>query len=188
MIPEKIQDYVKIYNNYFSQDFCKSVISSLEKAEWQKHYYYTSAGTSLTYDDDLHMSYEPIPEYDDLHKATWNALNQYVKTDLKGFAWFNTWHNFSKIRFNKYTGGTNMKPHCDHIHSLFDGKEKGVPILSVVASLNDDYEGGEFIMWEDQKINLPAGSIMIFPSNFMYPHAVSTVTSGTRYSFVSWVW
>ena len=92
---EKIQDYVKIYNNHFSQDFCKSVVLSLEKAEWQKHYYYTSAGTSLTYDDDLSMSYESIPEYDDLHKATWHALNQYVKTDLKGFAWFNTWHNFS---------------------------------------------------------------------------------------------
>jgi predicted 2-oxoglutarate/Fe(II)-dependent dioxygenase YbiX len=81
-----------------------------------------------------------------------------------------------------------MKPHCDHIHSLFDGEQKGIPMLSVVASLNDDYEGGDFIMWEDQKLELPAGSIIVFPSNFMFPHSVNTVTSGIRYSFVSWVW
>jgi len=188
MIPRRIEDYVKVYENYFSQDFCESVITSLEKGYWEKHHYYTSEGTHKTYDDDLSISYEAIPEYDELHKATWNIINQYIKKDLEEFSWFNTWHNFSKIRFNKYTGGTNMKPHCDHIHSLFEGPAKGVPILSVVASLNNNYEGGEFIMWENEKIHLPAGSIMIFPSNFMYPHRVNTVTSGTRYSYVSWVW
>ena len=81
-----------------------------------------------------------------------------------------------------------MKKHCDHIHSVFDGKIKGVPILSVVGVLNNNYEGGDFIMFEDTKINLPAGSILIFPSNFMYPHEVSSITKGTRYSFVSWVY
>jgi predicted 2-oxoglutarate/Fe(II)-dependent dioxygenase YbiX len=81
-----------------------------------------------------------------------------------------------------------MEWHCDHIHDLFDGERKGVPILSIVGVLNDDYEGGEFVMWDNEKIELSAGSVMIFPSNFMYPHAVMPVISGTRHSFVSWVW
>jgi predicted 2-oxoglutarate/Fe(II)-dependent dioxygenase YbiX len=54
--------------------------------------------------------------------------------------------------------------------------------------MNEDYEGGDFIMWETEKIELPQGSIMIFPSNFMYPHKVTPVTSGTRYSYVSWTY
>jgi predicted 2-oxoglutarate/Fe(II)-dependent dioxygenase YbiX len=81
-----------------------------------------------------------------------------------------------------------MKMHHDHIHTLFDGERKGVPILTVLGLLNDDFEGGDFLMFDDKKLNLSAGDIVIFPSNFMYPHSVTTVTKGTRYSFVAWGW
>ena len=81
-----------------------------------------------------------------------------------------------------------MKEHCDHIHTVFDGTKRGIPVLSIVGSLNEDYEGGDFIMWETEKIELPQGSIMIFPSTFMYPHKVTPVTNGTRYSYVSWTY
>jgi predicted 2-oxoglutarate/Fe(II)-dependent dioxygenase YbiX len=54
--------------------------------------------------------------------------------------------------------------------------------------LNDDFEGGDFLMFDGKKLNLSAGDIVIFPSNFLYPHAVTTVTKGTRYSFVAWGW
>mgnify|MGYP001213588018 CR=1 FL=1 len=33
---------------------------------------------------------------------------------------------------------------------------------------------------------LKKGDVVIFPSNFMYPHRVEKVTKGTRYSFVTW--
>jgi predicted 2-oxoglutarate/Fe(II)-dependent dioxygenase YbiX len=57
-----------------------------------------------------------------------------------------------------------------------------------VGVLNEDYEGGEFIMWEDKEIKLKTGDLMIFPSTFLYPHKVNPVTKGTRYSCVSWTW
>ena len=80
-----------------------------------------------------------------------------------------------------------MALHADHIHSIFDGERKGIPILSVLGVLNDDYEGGEFVLI-DEKIDLSKGDIIIFPSNFMYPHKVEPVTKGTRYSYISWIW
>jgi predicted 2-oxoglutarate/Fe(II)-dependent dioxygenase YbiX len=80
-----------------------------------------------------------------------------------------------------------MALHADHIHSRFDGERKGIPILSVLGVLNDDYEGGEFVLI-DEKIDLNKGDIIIFPSNFMYPHKVEPVTKGTRYSYISWIW
>jgi predicted 2-oxoglutarate/Fe(II)-dependent dioxygenase YbiX len=80
-----------------------------------------------------------------------------------------------------------MKLHCDHIHDIFDGTRKGIPIMTLVGVLNDDYEGGDFLMWEKEKISIPTGSVLVFPSNFMYPHEVTSIKTGSRYSFVSWV-
>jgi len=53
--------------------------------------------------------------------------------------------------------------------------------------LNDDYEGGEFAFFNREAVyNLKKGSCIMFPSNFMYPHEVMPVKSGTRYSIVTW--
>ena len=79
-----------------------------------------------------------------------------------------------------------MDLHWDSIYSMFDGKIKGVPVLSILGCLNDNYEGGSLIFIENTKINLKAGDIMVFPSTFMYPHRVEAITKGVRYSFVSW--
>jgi len=79
-----------------------------------------------------------------------------------------------------------MENHCDHIHTMFDGTRRGIPTLTVMAALNDDYQGGELVMFEDQPIELSTGDVIIFPSNFLYPHKIEPVTSGVRYSFVSW--
>jgi predicted 2-oxoglutarate/Fe(II)-dependent dioxygenase YbiX len=116
----------------------------------------------------------------------WNALEKYVLEF--DFEWLSTWTGFSGVRYNRYNTNTNMKLHCDHIHTLFDGERKGIPILSIVGSLNNDYEGGELVFWTDKVVELKAGEIMIFPSSFLYPHEVKMVTKGTRYSFVSWAW
>ena len=82
-----------------------------------------------------------------------------------------------------------MALHCDHIHDMFDGTRKGIPTLTILGLLNDDFEGGEFLMFDEEKeIKLKAGDIMIFPSVFLYPHKVAAVTKGVRDAFVSWVW
>ena len=51
--------------------------------------------------------------------------------------------------------------------------------------LNDNYEGGEFMI-RGKEVKLIRGDILIFPSNFIYPHEVKDITKGIRYSFVSW--
>ena len=81
-----------------------------------------------------------------------------------------------------------MQNHCDHIQSMFDGERRGIPILSIVGILNDDYEGGELIMFGDKKIDTKKGDLWIFPSNFLYPHEITPVIKGVRYSYVSWAW
>jgi len=183
-----LQSYVKVYNNFFDEDFCQETIDQLKSAEFHMHQFYNSkTQRNESYEKELSVSWSNIPNKDLITTKIWNGINQYIGKDL-GFHWNNGWVGYSPVRFNRYDINTQMAEHCDHIHDMFDGQRKGIPILSVVGVLNDDYQGGEFIMWQDTEIELKTGDLMIFPSNFLYPHRVNEITQGTRYSYVSWTW
>lgn len=60
-------------------------------------------------------------------------------------------------------------------------------VLSVLLYLNDDYEGGEIeFRHSGIKIKPEAGSVLFFPSNFLYVHEVYPVTKGPRYALPNW--
>jgi predicted 2-oxoglutarate/Fe(II)-dependent dioxygenase YbiX len=59
-------------------------------------------------------------------------------------------------------------------------------------NLNDDYEGGDVVFGDQRfkeikRISLKKGSLLAFPSNFLYPHMIEPITKGTRYSIVAWL-
>ena len=185
---DKLTDYIKVYP-WLDKELCDQIRKEIEEATWEQHVFYNSDGkyVTLSGDQELDVSWDNIASRDTLTQKVWEAISQYILTDFKN-DYFIGWQGFTHIRFNRYKEGMTMAKHCDHIHSMFDGKIKGIPILSIVGFLNDDYEGGEFIMFDDMEIKLKQGDILIFPSNFLYPHKVNSVTKGTRDSFVSWVW
>ena len=92
---------------------------------------------------------------------------------------------FTDFRVNKYEKGGYMSLHCDNIHHSH-GQQYGFPQASVLLFLNDDFKGGQFIVSELQ-LNISKGDVLIFPSNFMFPHEVKKVTKGTRWSIISWL-
>jgi len=193
MMPMNLKDYVKVYQ-MFDDKFCKKIITQINKTEWKKHSYFDySKNTQTSYDDDLFVSNgtnkknEITRDIVKLNEMIWHVLKRYVAEDIN-LSWFTAWHGYSLARFNRYDKKCTMRVHCDHIHSLFDGERKGIPTLTILGSLNNNYSGGEFIMWESEEIELKAGQIAVFPSNFLYPHKINPVTKGTRYSFVSWAW
>jgi hypothetical protein len=84
--------------------------------------------------------------------------------------------NIDRIPIKEWYEGQYMGPH-------FDGQDGNANLaFSLVAYLNDDYEGGE-IHFPNQNITLKpkAGSLIIFPSQEPFIHEVKTITSGTRY-------
>lgn len=185
-----LEDYIKIYN-WLDKDFCNQIRSELNAdADWMQHTFYNNNGeyTAVSGNRELDVSWADIPSREDLTKEVWKTVSQYVLTDFKS-NYFNGWNGFTKIRFNRYHEDRLMALHCDHIHDMFDGNMKGIPTLTILGLLNDDFEGGEFLMFDEEKqINLKQGDIMIFPSVFLYPHRVAPVTKGVRDAFVSWVW
>lgn len=187
---KNLHDYVKVYKDFVPAELCQKILPQLENAEWTEHSFYNAATDALvSHENELAISHDNVDGKQELMQRIWEVLHQYVMVDMESMHdWFNSWNGFSDVRFNRYDPSTKMKLHCDHIHSMFDGQRKGVPVLTVLGALNDGYTGGEFIMFGDEVIEMPARSVIVFPSNFLYPHEVRPVKSGIRYSFVSWAW
>ena len=94
-------------------------------------------------------------------------------------------NNISQIDLLKYEPGGKYEVHTDNFtHSNRH--------LSIIINLNNDYEGGDLIFTDQKKneikkLKLEKGSIVFFPSNFMYPHGIQPITKGIRYSIVAWL-
>jgi len=185
---DQIEDYI-IVKNIISRDVCQSLIDECNKKEWRKHTWnsYAAGTSSSEKTKELDVMTSTDEQQDKVTPALFKALDEYqITCSWKGEKTDNQWlTQFNRIRFNKYEVGTMMRRHYDHIHSIFDGIMKGVPIVSIVVNLNEDYEGAEFHC-RGKEIKLKTGDILMFPSNFMYPHEVTECTKGARYSFVCW--
>ena len=190
---KNLKNYILHLNNWIPQNILDKTIKELsDNKTWERHTYtntQTLKNKSHNGNKELDVCYGNNFTYlKELHQLTWKALERYIVIDKIGGKSFIGWSGFSHIRFNRYNKNQIMSQHCDHIVSLFEGKNRGIPILSIVGVLNDDYKGGEFIMFDDYEIKFKAGDLIIFPSVFLYPHLVKPVKKGTRYSFVSWAW
>lgn len=82
----------------------------------------------------------------------------------------------NQIPIKKWNKGQYMGPH-------FDGQDGNKDLaFSLVAYINDDYEGGE-IHFPNQNVTIKpqAGSLIMFPSQEPFIHEVKPIISGTRY-------
>ena len=182
-------NYAKIYKGVVSDEICDKTVSEMNTLEFQEHTFYnakTGEYKPRSGSQELSMSWGNVSTKKTLNNIVDDTANRYVQE--LNMPWFNSFQGYSHVRFNKYAENKKMAIHADHIHSMFDGERKGIPILSVLGVLNDDYEGGEFILFDDYEIKFKKGDVVIFPSLFLYPHKVEPVKKGTRYSYISWVW
>ena len=190
---KNIEHYVFHKENFLDEKFCENSINELDKCDWEKHDWYSPRTDSKN-----SPSGDNEPEYirNDLNKVV--KINEFIIQNLHSvileyienykFDWFAGWEGYSAMKFIRYFPGQTMQNHCDHIHHMFDGERKGIPTLSIIGILNDDFGGGELIMFEDKKIDTKKGDLIIFPSNLLYAHKIAPMTEGVRYSYVSWVW
>ena len=184
---KNLRDYVKVYN-LMSQETCDETVRQLNASKFEEHKLYNPRTKAVENRPGLANTYyghlDIMPK---LMTDIYSALSKYVLEDIK-FDWFIGWEGYTIPRFNRYTKGQSLYNHCDHIHDIFDGQRKGIPKLSCVGVLNEDFKGGEFVMFEDEIIQTKPGDIIVFPSMFLFPHKVNEVTEGTRYTFASWCW
>jgi IS1 family transposase len=86
------------------------------------------------------------------------------------------WEAFNFIKYEK---GHHFQYHHDHGYSYNC-------TVSLVAYLNDDYEGGGLHFSQQDIMYTPkSGDVVIFPSTYMYPHRAMPVLEGIKYSLVT---
>jgi hypothetical protein len=129
-----------------------------------------------------------------------------LDTSFSKVHWFNLLYWFFRKNLNQYKFDTNALDygykqimdieilkyensgfytwHVDHFSEI-------PRTMSCILLLNNDYEGGNLCFrnpdgsgeWE---IEVKPNRMIIWPSNFLYPHTVKPVTKGIRYSVVAW--
>lgn len=190
---KNLEHYVFHKKNFLKKTSCKTIITQLNKNKWSSHEWtYQNEVLQPTGNTEPEMIFvkdfsSTVAEINnEIVQNLQSAILEYLKK--LDFDWFDRWDGYTAIKFIRYNKNQTMRNHCDHIHSMFEGERKGIPTLSIIGVLNDNYEGGELVMFEDKTIHTQAGDLIIFPSNFLFPHEIKPVTKGVRYSYVSWVW
>jgi predicted 2-oxoglutarate/Fe(II)-dependent dioxygenase YbiX len=181
--------YIKIIPEILSNEECDYGFDILLKSQWKKHKFNNEAKKiTYSYEDDLEINYGQ----DNLETKNFtNLIMGKIYNVLLLYSDYSNlggWNGYSAVKYNKYSVNTCMHRHWDSIYTLFDGQRRGVPAVSIVGSLNDNYVGGEFIMFDDTIIKIPKGGVLVFPSSFMFWHEVKPVIDGIRMTFVSWAW
>ena len=193
-----LKKYIRVFDNkFFSEKQCQLIIKSLDNSQNKTNVFYSpSTNEEITVGNDPQVSFlkdKKIKPISTFIKDQWyKIITEYIINWLnkkEKMPWYNSWNGFTFPKFIRYKKGTAMKNHCDHIHQIFvdNGKPRGIPTLSIITALNDNYSGGEIVMCEDYEYKLKAGETIMFPSNFLYPHSIKKITKGIRYSMVSWV-
>ena len=188
----QLKDLIHVEKGIIPANLCDHIIQDIETRPWKPHTWYNSVSGSFGSEETMELDVQGItPELQQLLTpimiqagAAYNQKYAYLRCERT----HQIMNKFSTIRFNRYGSGQIMRQHHDHIHSLFDGNEKGIPVLSFILNLNDDYEGADLFFWENHVVPLGKGDIIMFPSLFLFPHGVTEAKSGKRYSAVSWAW
>jgi hypothetical protein len=129
--------------------------------------------------DDLYFN-EHSSISDRLFGALDSSFHHYT-TEIYPFAARNLKGKSDKMSVLKYEDSGYLPEHTDHGSSS--------RTLSVVLYLNDNYDGGEINfpnLKNSVRVKPEAGSIIFFPSNFVFVHSVSEVSNGIRYALPNW--
>jgi predicted 2-oxoglutarate/Fe(II)-dependent dioxygenase YbiX len=185
-----LQDYIKVFENVVPLDLCDALCDEFaDSGEWVDTAItgggvYGSVNKSVRSATTIVLSRQDVMDRNRevrarldaaLFKAAGFAVQQYA--DIYPLSGITKDTGYELLR---YEPGQFFSQHTD-------SSEKYNRCISCSLILNDEYEGGEFAFFDRQMIaKTPKGSALLFPSNFMFPHEIMPVLSGTRYSVVTW--
>ena len=177
-----MKKYIGYYEEVVPHVLCRDIINY--NFNFQPSTYANHKGKTKTSNERVCMDEVWIKNGNVYYNDIKAAFEYTIKKYSEEHELFSAIHH-TDFRVNKYSEGGFMSKHCDNIHHSH-GQKYGFPQVSSLLFLNDNYEGGEFVV-ADEVYNTKKGSGIIFPSNFMFPHEVKPITKGTRWSIITWI-
>lgn len=182
---DKLLDYIRVYHNAIPDDLCDRIIKEFDTpVDMEPGKFGESGGeirpqlrnclvSPITYQKnptEIRLSLD-----NELYSCLATAMNTYMS-------------EFQHVTIQRDTGSVLVKyQQGQFFNEHTDASANSQKTISCVAYANDDFTGGEFSFFDKTYFpEMRKGSLILFPATFMYPHAVSTVTSGNRYSIINW--
>jgi predicted 2-oxoglutarate/Fe(II)-dependent dioxygenase YbiX len=169
-----------IFTDILNDDACNKLISTYDKNEIKKELPYVGGDNEFINREVRNVERIVLVTYKDiggrLAAAGLCANNQAWKFDIT---------HSNQAEFLKYPAGGRYTTHVD---TFLDPTLQECRKLTVIAFLNDDFEGGKFYFMQGHEKVYPyqkKGTVIVFPS--FIPHGVEDIISGTRYSVVCWM-
>lgn len=184
-----LTDYIFTAEEVLSSDVCEAILDEYkDSTEWEPSYVGSPAGVVIDTDirsaSIISMSNSETLSRNssvrkELDEEVFHAVGRCISAYHKQFPEFGV-HQDSGYDMLRYRTGERYTQHVDSSSEVFR-------TVSCSISLNDGFSGGEFSFFNGAYNRIaPKGSAILFPSNFMYPHQILPVTSGERYSIVTW--
>jgi len=176
-----LQDYIKVIPNAIPNELCDAIVSEYKDcADWKEAEIEFGLNKDVRNCRTILLSTQELISRKQLDGEIFKCVTNLVSFYQNQFP---HWHSRSDTGYEllEYKTGGFYKTHVDS----FKGATRS---LSCSFILNDNFEGGEFSFF-DRMLNykVEKGSAIIFPANFMYPHEILPVISGTRYSIITWL-
>jgi predicted 2-oxoglutarate/Fe(II)-dependent dioxygenase YbiX len=183
---KNINDYIVVFEDVITHALCDAILNEFSnEEEWVKTK--VASGVikpEIRSAETIVLSYPHVIEKNPkvrqkLDKYVFSSAGAVIKRYNEKFPLCHIEED-SGYELLRYKEGQFYTQHTDS----FKGRPRAVSCSFI---LNDDYEGGEFAFFDRAlKYKPKKGSCIMFPSNFMYPHEIIPVTSGTRYSIITW--
>lgn len=185
----EINDYIKITENSLTKSNLKSLMKIVQEINYDDAKIFDEENEIVK--RDVRKVKERYLDMNSTSMTEWHWLNYLGRVFMDGnIDYYNKFnmqihsHGLLNISILKYEN-------TGHYNFHVDAGKYANRTLSMILLLNDDYEGGDLLFRDvakNKEIKIPkkAGNLIVWPSNFMFPHCVTPVTKGVRYSVVSW--
>lgn len=171
-----LTNYIKHYKESVPTDVCDMIVKYAE--EFPNPNRWESAKTIAVTDTRVCESWNVLSS-DSIDDIIFNYINEATSKFCTTFPHFHLTED-TGYQILRYKLGGKYDYHTDQ-HKDYNRE------VTIILNLNDDYEGGNLCHINDNHMmKMGKGDIIIFPSNFMYPHRITPITSGVRYSIVTW--
>lgn len=182
----KLEDFIKVYDNIVSKELCNKILNEYTSVD---HWNPTRVGEGTVNSNIRNCSVVQLssPEIIDknfeirkfidveLHQQLLEVVKKYSEEFPEFCPSIDT--GYDLLRYE------NGQFYTQHTDSFLQQQRS----ISCSVCINDDYSGGEFAFFDREiMIKSGQGSVIVFPSNFMFPHEIMPVTEGTRYSVITW--
>lgn len=185
---KNLKSYIKHYKGCVSGNICDDTIVFLEKNTWlEESYYDMFSNMIINVEKDVKVIVDQIPTTGIIMTSIFTSIKKYIMEDID-IDWYKGWNGYTPIKFQKYETGVGTSLKSDHNITIFDGSRKGIPTLTVLGFLNDNFKGGELCFWGDDTYVPGKGDVIIYPSIFLYGNHIKPVIEGVKYDFVSYIW